>query len=241
MLPAALFLWVLALAAAVVAAAAESRADYELAQFTRHPTKVRSVLRPQPKRLWDLEDDEEPEMPDGWSSCGGSNDLFQLYAIRLTPDPPKRSQVLRVEVVGHLAEALTEGYMNYTVKLGIIPIVQDTMELCKALEMEPKLPQCPLRAGEWSVTHEADIPMAVPFGPYTIRSVAWTKNGRQIYCVEGTTSMNPFVSRNEPADAAWLDADADEKGQAQEQDEEKEPEEKGEVRWDRQVDFAPDY
>jgi hypothetical protein len=167
-------------------------------------------------------DEEEPEMPEGWRSCGTPDDVFQVYSLKITPDPPKRSQNLRVQVTGYLAEELTTGSMNYTVKFGVIPIVQDTMELCEALKMEPKLPQCPLHGGEWDVTHEVEMPREIPFGTYTIRSTASTSDGRQIYCVEGSTTIGIFGMAESRMDDDNFQLESTEPEQ---------------IRWDKQVDF----
>lgn len=146
---------------------------------------------------------QELPMPKGWSSCGQASDQFIVKGVFLTPDPPKRAQFMSVRVVGTLKEALAGGRFNYTVHFGIIPIVRDSLPLCEALELEPKLPQCPLRAGDWDVTHQVELPPEVPFGKYTIKAAAWDQEGRQLFCVQGTTAiglLRGFASDRDPKD-----------------------------------------
>jgi hypothetical protein len=174
----------------------------EIAQFMQEDPTVDAL------ELLDVMDDDEPEMPKGWSNCGTTNDLFQLGTFSMTPDPPRRSSTLSVRVAGTLAEQLTGGRLNYTVSFGIIPIVQDSIELCEALKLEPKIPQCPLRSGEWDVTHHVEMPREVPFGRYVIRAAAWNNDGREIFCVEGTTvigimSANGNGKKQKAKQAEW--------------------------------------
>lgn len=145
--------------------------------------------------LLDALNEDEPEMPKGWSNCGSSDDLFALRSFTLSPDPPRRSRMLSVRVAGDLATALTGGTLNYTVTFGIIPIVQDSLSLCEALALEPKIPQCPLRSGEWDVRHEVEMPREVPFGRYNVRAAAWDLEGRQIFCVEGATVIGIMMAQ----------------------------------------------
>lgn len=130
---------------------------------------------------------QAPPMPKGWTSCGEASDQFQIKGIFLTPDPPKRARTMSVRVMGTLKEALVGGRVNYTVHFGIIPIVQDSTPLCEVLKMEPGLPQCPLHAGDWDVSHSVQFPAEAPFGKYSIKAVAWDPEGRQLFCVQGTT------------------------------------------------------
>lgn len=138
-----------------------------------------------------------PPMPKGWSSCGESSDQFQIKGIFLSPDPPKRARTMSVRVAGTLKEALVGGRVNYTVHFGIIPIVQDSVPLCEALKMEPGLPQCPLHSGDWDVSHSVQFPAEVPFGKYSIKAAAWDPEGRQIFCVQGTTVVGLLGQESE--------------------------------------------
>lgn len=139
------------------------------------------------------------ELPIGWKNCGKPDDLFKLRSFTISPDPPRRSQVLTIQVVGTLLESLNGGHVNYTVQLGVvpIPIVQDSINLCETLKMEPNLPHCPLESGEWNVTHKVEIPREVPFGHYSIQASGWTDDNRQVFCVEGTTIISLLQQQQE--------------------------------------------
>lgn len=154
----------------------------------------------------DTEGDQPPcpiEMPNGWIYCGSQTDLFHLHSFTLTPDPPKRSSVLRIRINGFLDEPLTTGTVNYTVHYGIIPVVKDSKELCDALRQEPKIPQCPLRSGKWNVTHELELPRGTPFGRYSVQASGWSQDGRRIFCVKGTTSVGLFQLEDESLDSGF--------------------------------------
>lgn len=142
-------------------------------------------------------DDGEASLPKGWHNCGTHEDLFHIHAFSMTPDPPKRSRQLAVRVAGELSETLQGGLLNYTVMYGVIPIVQDSLELCEALRMEPKIPQCPLKGGNWDVTHEVEMPREVPFGRYTVKAQAWSPQGKRIFCVEGTTVIGIMTNKED--------------------------------------------
>lgn len=133
-----------------------------------------------------------PVLPKGWTSCGKSDDVFQLESFTITPEPPKRGTFVTINVKGNLLHELDGGKLNYTVKFGIIPIVKDSMELCEALKMEPGIPQCPLRKGKWDVTHDVEVPMETPFGRYSITASAWDKEGKEIFCLQGETTLGLF-------------------------------------------------
>ena len=137
-----------------------------------------------------LTDSIKSTIPDGWIDCSRADDLFIVDSFTFTPNPPKRARTLTINIKGKLLEDLDGGKINYIVHFGIIPIVQDSLELCEALRMEPKLPQCPLRAGEWDVTHQLELPKGTPFGKYSVAAVGWNRDGREIFCIKGTTSIS---------------------------------------------------
>lgn len=142
--------------------------------------------------LLSLDEEGAPRLPRGWENCGDEDDLFRLHSLSLTPDPPRRASMLKVNVAGELLEPLMTGRVNYTVRFGIIPIVKDSVELCEALRMEPKIPQCPLRSGLWNVTHEVELPAETPFGKYSIEAAAWNRLGKRIFCLRGSTTVGLF-------------------------------------------------
>ena len=136
-----------------------------------------------------LTDGIKSTIPDGWIDCSKADDLFVVDSFTFTPNPPKRAHTLTINVKGTLSRNLNGGKINYIVHFGIIPIVQDSLELCEALRMEPKLPQCPLKAGKWDVTHQLELPKGTPFGKYSVAAVGWDGDGREIFCIKGSTSI----------------------------------------------------
>jgi len=138
--------------------------------------------------------DTEEGMPAGWRNCGSPADIFQLKSLEVQPDPPKRGKELIVSVKGALSKPLDGGHIEYEVSLGAIPLVKDKLPLCEALKLEPGLPQCELRAGDWEVSHRTELPIQIPFGTYRIAAQGFDLDGKRIFCVTGSTTIKLLSS-----------------------------------------------
>ena len=170
--------------------------DNDIEQFDLRPRGIASILAAADASFsFDSVTDETPELPIGWSSCSQPTDLFHLRLLSITPDPPKRSTPLQIHVAGHLDRTLIGGMVNYTVKYGIIPVATESVGLCDLLKMEPGVPQCPIKKGDWDVKHEVKVPGEVPFGRYSVEAAAWDSEGRQIFCLQGSTTIGLFANQ----------------------------------------------
>ncbi|NBO24991.1 MAG: hypothetical protein EBU93_07165, partial [Chlamydiae bacterium] len=85
-----------------------------------------------------------PAGPILWTNCGDpATDLFQLESIVVSPDPPRRSAPLTVNIRGYLKETLDEGRIDYVAKFGGFTLASGNLDGCPTLHQEPDLPQCP--------------------------------------------------------------------------------------------------
>lgn len=126
-----------------------------------------------------------PARPVSWMNCGEEDDLFRLDSLELNPDPPKRSTPLTVHVKGLLRETLTEGVIEYEVKFGGFKFATGSLDGCPTLKQEPNLPQCPVQAGQYDVTHTVDLPWHIPPGRYLINAKGKRSvDDKQIFCID---------------------------------------------------------
>lgn len=126
-----------------------------------------------------------PARPVSWVSCGTDDDLFTLESLELSPDPPRRSSPLTVTVKGYLKETLDEGVVEYEAKFGGFTLATGKLDGCPTLKEEPKLPQCPVKAGKIDVTHTVDLPWHVPPGRYLVNAKGKrSEDGKQIFCID---------------------------------------------------------
>lgn len=126
-----------------------------------------------------------PARPVSWTDCGTPDDLFRLEGITLSPDPPRRSAPLTVNVKGYLREQLDEGVVEYEVKFGGFKLATGSLDGCPALKEEPALPQCPVQPGPINVTHTVQLPWHIPPGKYLINAKGKrSADGKQIFCVD---------------------------------------------------------
>lgn len=126
-----------------------------------------------------------PARPVAWMNCGQDDDLFRLDSLELNPDPPKRSTPLTVHVTGLLKETLTEGVIEYEVKFGGFKLATGSLDGCPTLKQEPTLPQCPVQAGQYDVTHTVQLPWHIPPGRYLINAKGKrSMDGKQIFCID---------------------------------------------------------
>src|SRR5581483_1893453 len=80
------------------------------------------------------------------SDCSNENDILQIMYINITPDPPLKGKQLNINALGWLREKVGEGsYIDVTVKLGLIKLLQKKFDLCEESQKVNK--PCPLEEG----------------------------------------------------------------------------------------------
>lgn len=95
------------------------------------------------------------------SDCSNSNDILQIRYIHLSPDPPLKGKQLRIDAAGYLKEEVGEGsYIDVTVKLGLIKLLQKRFDLCEESQKVDK--PCPLKQGDHQLQTTVDLPKEIP-------------------------------------------------------------------------------
>lgn len=113
--------------------------------------------------------------------------LLDLENLVLSPNPPIRGENLTISAVGELFDTVDEGsYIDVEVRLGYIKLLSQTYDLCETLE-ENDIDglTCPLKAGEYSLIKEVQIPAEVPPGKYVVVARAYTAGDELISCLTG--------------------------------------------------------
>jgi hypothetical protein len=95
------------------------------------------------------------------SDCGNTNDILQIRYIHMSPDPPRKGQMLTIEALGFLREQIEYGsYIKLTVKLlGLIPIYNTRLDLCEYLMYDNP---CPIERGRQELYTDNYIPEEIP-------------------------------------------------------------------------------
>ncbi|CAG8723763.1 21593_t:CDS:2 [Dentiscutata erythropus] len=124
--------------------------------------------------------------------CGTGNPeyILQLSRLDISPDPPQKGQELRISAEGYLSETVEKGgYINITVKFGLIKLLQQTLDLCEQVEKVDK--QCPLEEGSQTLDHTVVLPKEIPPGRYTVDAHVFTKDNKPIACFKAKTFFRP--------------------------------------------------
>ncbi|ORX91503.1 putative ML domain protein [Basidiobolus meristosporus CBS 931.73] len=121
---------------------------------------------------------------DSLYDCGSPSDLLKINYVNISPDPPHKGQKLRIQGEGVFSDKVEEGsYAVVSVKYGRIRLLQLKFDTCKEIKQIDK--ECPLGPGPQSIDAEVDLPKEIPPGRYTAHAQVYTKDGRQIACVNG--------------------------------------------------------
>jgi hypothetical protein len=95
------------------------------------------------------------------TDCSNTNDLLQILYINVSPDPPRKGQKLTIDAAGYLEEEVTQGsYIDVTVKLGLIKLLQKRFDLCEQSKSVGK--PCPLEKGRQELNVVVDLPKEIP-------------------------------------------------------------------------------
>ncbi|GBC09758.1 hypothetical protein RclHR1_00910008 [Rhizophagus clarus] len=124
------------------------------------------------------------------SDCSNSNDILQIKYIRLNPDPPLKGKQLKIDAAGYLKEQVGEGsYIDVTVKLGLIKLLQKRFDLCEESQKVNK--PCPLEQGDQQLLTTIDLPKEIPPGKYIVDALVYTPDNRRIACLKAVAIFRP--------------------------------------------------
>jgi hypothetical protein len=95
------------------------------------------------------------------SDCSNGNDILRIDYIHLSPDPPLKGRQLKIDAAGYLKEEVGQGsYIDVTVKLGLIKLLQKRFDLCEESQKVNK--PCPLEQGDQQLSTTIDLPKEIP-------------------------------------------------------------------------------
>jgi len=86
------------------------------------------------------------------------------------------------------ASAQTEiedgAYADFTVKIGVIKLLNGQFDLCEdALDQNPAV-QCPVEEGDYEVQHTVELPNDIPHAKFTINARGYTVDDDDLVCVD---------------------------------------------------------
>jgi len=124
------------------------------------------------------------------SDCSNGNDLLEIMYINLSPDPPLKGKQLTIEALGWLKEEVGYGsYVDVTVKLGLIKLLQKRFDLCEESQKVNK--QCPLERGRQELSTTVNLPKEIPPGKYVVDALVYTPDNRRIACLKAVVIFRP--------------------------------------------------
>jgi len=108
--------------------------------------------------------------------------ILEITNVDLKPNPPAAGKTLSIEASGVVHKDIGVGaYVVLQVKYGLITLIRQTVDLCeqvKNVELE-----CPLKAGELTITKDVDLPNEIPPGLYTVLADVYTQDDESITCL----------------------------------------------------------
>ncbi|KAJ3299148.1 Phosphatidylglycerol/phosphatidylinositol transfer protein [Borealophlyctis nickersoniae] len=123
------------------------------------------------------------------SNCGSPDDIWHPEYIKINPDPPRRGEQLEIDVKGILDETVDKGaYVDVTVKLGIIKLLDKRFDLCDEAQNINKT--CPIEKGEERITHSVELPRELPPGKYQIHVDVYNFNDKHAACIDAEFRLN---------------------------------------------------
>ncbi|KAF9971046.1 Phosphatidylglycerol/phosphatidylinositol transfer protein [Actinomortierella ambigua] len=136
--------------------------------------------------------DDPPEKPDSITICGNSTDTLAIKYIRISPDPPKKGEVLRIDAKGVLSNKIDQGSkIQVLVKTGVVKLVQQTFDFCEESSKINK--ECPVQEGEQDLKHEVTLPKEIPPVIVTAHVVVIDQDGRQVTCLNAKVDFRPRI------------------------------------------------
>lgn len=124
---------------------------------------------------------------DSWSyvDCGLATDAIQLKSIKVSPDPPVPGKNLTVTVEGDVLETIEEGaYVDVTVKLGLIKLLQKEFDVCEEARHANASVQCPVQPGPYTVSETVELPQEIPKAKFSVMVRGYTVDDDDMLCLD---------------------------------------------------------
>jgi len=120
-----------------------------------------------------------------WVNCGLPSDAVEITSVEVSPDPPLPGNDVTVTVAGKVVDEVKEGaYADVTVKLGLIKILQKTFDLCEEARNANTSVQCPVKTGDYAVTHTITLPREIPPAKFGVNVRGYTADDDDLLCID---------------------------------------------------------
>ncbi|RKF83712.1 Phosphatidylglycerol/phosphatidylinositol transfer protein [Golovinomyces cichoracearum] len=128
--------------------------------------------------------------------CSGHQEgqLLKISEATVNPNPAQKGKILNIDIVGQLPEKVEGGYVDVVVKIGLIKILQHTIDLCDD-DSIAKI-TCPLEKGPVKLHSEIEIPEQVPPALFHVHAQAYTNNDEYLFCLESNANFRHSLPRD---------------------------------------------
>lgn len=120
-----------------------------------------------------------------WSVCGSQQEAVVLKSVDVKPDPPIPGQNLTVHATGTVNHDITQGtYADVVVKLGFIRLLSRRFDICQLAEDNDAELKCPLKPGEYELTHTVELPKEIPPAKFNVHTTGKTAQDNDLLCMD---------------------------------------------------------
>ncbi|ORX40120.1 ML domain-domain-containing protein [Kockovaella imperatae] len=120
-----------------------------------------------------------------WTNCGTAADVVQLKSIKVSPDPPVPGKNLTVTVDAEVLQVIEDGaYVDVTVKLGLIKLLQKEFDVCEEAKNANATVQCPVQKGPYSVSQTVELPKEIPKAKFSVAVRGFTVDDEDMVCLD---------------------------------------------------------
>ncbi|KDE05689.1 hypothetical protein MVLG_03923 [Microbotryum lychnidis-dioicae p1A1 Lamole] len=119
-----------------------------------------------------------------WTDCGHPTDAIEIDSIKISPDPPVPGKDLTIYASGTVKTLITYGsYANVVVKLGLIKLVNKTIDVCDELANANSTLQCPIDPNTYQVEQTVALPAEIPRAKFVVQANVFTQKDEPAACV----------------------------------------------------------
>lgn len=120
-----------------------------------------------------------------WNVCGTRQEAVVLQEINVKPDPPIAGQNLTVYAKGTVNADIEEGtFADVVVKLGFIRLLSKRFDVCQLAEENDAELKCPVKAGEYEMTHTVELPREIPPARFNVHVSGKTQADVDLMCMD---------------------------------------------------------
>jgi hypothetical protein len=118
--------------------------------------------------------------------CAQEKSTFQLSDLRVSPDPPRKGERLKIVLSGALAKNIEKGAtLDLTVRYRRIRIYKKRLNFCEQLNKVENLPlKCPVSKGKKDLEYAVDLSKEILPGRYTVDVRLFDQDRSQVFCAK---------------------------------------------------------